>query len=179
MTIEKITDLEEIWDYSIALLDEIARAIDFLSKFSSRNSDDDLDMINRKLDYARQKWLNVDSLDKKVLDFRVVLFKRNIKNKMQELESEAVLSNYLLDTTKLQKEFEELKKETNIDILELFDLMNNLSNEIVRLQIKKMVASILNTEEPSVYTLHDVAEKIEEAKINGVDVSDIEDEIYA
>jgi hypothetical protein len=35
---------------------------------------------------------------------------------MQELKSEAVLSNYFLDTTKIQKEFEELKKETNIDI---------------------------------------------------------------
>jgi hypothetical protein len=57
--------------------------------------------------------------------------------------------------------------------------MNNLSNNITILQIKKMVASILNTEEQSIYTLHDVAEKIEEAKEKGVDVSDIEDEIYA
>jgi hypothetical protein len=179
MNIERLKNIEEIWNYTFELLTEIARDIDFLSKFSSRNPDNDLDMINKKLDYARKKWLNVDVLDKKFLDFRVILFKRRIENKMQELKSEAVLSNYFLDTTKIQKEFEELKKETNIDIWELFELMNNLSNNITILQIKKMVASILNTEEQSIYTLHDVAEKIEEAKEKGVDVSDIEDEIYA
>jgi hypothetical protein len=169
--------LEEIWDYSIGLMNEIEKEIQFLSSFSWKRVDNNLDEINRKIDYARQQWLNVDVLDKKVQEFRILLFKRNIENKIDELRLK--WNNYTIDTSQLEDEYIELKKEKNINFLELDKLMHNLSNEVIRAKIKYMVSDIIESWWTSVHSIDSVASELEEAKESWVDVEDIEKLLFA
>lgn len=174
---EKLKDLEEIWDYSMELLNEIEMAIEFLSNFSWKRLDNNLDELNMKIDYARKQWLNVDALDKKIQEFRVLLFKRNIENKIEEVKLK--WNNYSVDISQLENEYTELKKEINIDFWELDEIMHNLSNEVIRAKIKHMVTDIIESWGTSVHSIDFVANELEEAKQEGIDVEDIEELLFA
>lgn len=67
--------LEKIWDYSIALMDEVMEDIKRLSQITSFEiAHNWLDDINKKIDKAREYWVNVNKIDREVLEFRFRLF---------------------------------------------------------------------------------------------------------
>ena len=91
MTKRDFKDLEEISDYSIALMEEILWDIKQISESSSLNiSHSSLNDVKKKIDFARWKWVKVDILDKQVLDFRVIL--RN-ENELQFIQLIKLLLN--------------------------------------------------------------------------------------
>lgn len=170
-----LTNLERISDYSIALMNEISNDIELLSKHWM-NDDNNLNEINRKIDLARAEWVNVDKLDKQVQEFRISLFKRNIENKIEDLKSPD--DNYLVNVTKLEKEYSELRKEKWIDIQELDDLMLDLSNELTRALIKHMIINIQKSWWTSVHSMERIAHEISKAKEKWINVGDIEEMLF-
>ncbi|MFK7780308.1 MAG: hypothetical protein QM490_04095 [Candidatus Gracilibacteria bacterium] len=175
MTNIDLKDLERVSDYSIALMDDIARDIKLLSKFGGR-ADNNLDDINRKIDLARTKGVNVDNLDRQVLEFRISLFRGNINNKIEKLNSEC--NNYYVDVTKLEEEYIELKKEKDIDFEELDKLMYDLSSELTRALIKHMISNIKKEHGTSVHSMDRIAHEIAQAKKKGINVDDIEEMLF-
>jgi len=80
-----LEELQRKWDYSIALIDEISSDISKLNEYPATTLTNKLDEINIKLDYARGQWINVDKLEKQVLDFRILSFFRNIDKKIYDI----------------------------------------------------------------------------------------------
>ncbi len=168
-------ELEKISDYSIALIQEISRDIESLNKHIWRKGNN-LDKINRKIDLARWNWVNVDSLDKQVQEFRVSLFKRQIKHKLEDLKSWTW--NFLNDVTKIRWEYEELQKEKWIDLVLLEKLMKELSNELTRSLIKHMITNIGQEWGTSLHSMDKIAEELEKAKEKWIRVDDIEEMLF-
>ena len=173
MDLEK---LEKISDYSMELMEEIQSDIKRLSHISWPHNDNTLYEINKKIDLARVNWVNVDSLDKQVLDFRIILFKRDIENKIDEINTD--LNTYSLNIDRITSEYNMLNKEIDIDSLVLEELMNNLNVEITKARIKLMIKDIEESEWTSVYTIDQVANEIEIAKRKWIDVNDIEEKLF-
>lgn len=173
---DRFENLLQISDYSIALKEELDQDIANLSHYSSSNVESSLDDVNKKIDLARKFWVNVDALDKQILDFRVILFKRDIENKIEDVNKN--YNEFTSNIDRIEKEYFELKKE-NIDQNYLSQLMSNLHSEVSRSKIKFMVVDILNTESSSLYTLDNIANEIAEAKKDWINVDDIEEEIFA
>ena len=73
-----LEELQRKWDYSIALIDEISSDISKLNEYPATT-------LTNKLDYARGQWINVDKLEKQVLDFRILSFFRNIDKKIYDI----------------------------------------------------------------------------------------------
>ncbi len=171
-----ILDLEQKWDYSLNLLEEIYYDIKKMSEHKEPNSINKLDEINTKIDLARTKWINVDSLDKQVLDFRIILFNKDFDNIMEQIKNDE--DKYLFDISKIETEYEKLSKEIEVDHNYLSNRMKELYNELERSKIKFMIRHIREWELNSSFTFDKIIEEISKAKQNGVDVSDIEEEIY-
>ena len=176
MTKRDFKDLERISDYSIALMDEILDDINKLSKFSSSKVETKLDDINRKIDLARKHWVNVDAIDKEVLDFRVVLFKKDINNKIEEVHTH--LNNFSFDISKIECEYNELKLEQDIDHSILEEQMKNLYNEVIRAKIKFMISDIEKSDGASVFSIDQIAHELEKAREKGLRVDDIEEMLF-
>jgi hypothetical protein len=82
----------------------------------------------------------VESLDKQILDFRVILFKRDIDNKIEEIDTNL---NYLsFDISRIEKEYSELKQENGIGIENLDTKMNELLAKVSISKIKLMINNI-------------------------------------
>lgn len=186
-----LNKLEEMWDYSIALIEEISRDITRLSKYSSSIADNKLDYINRKIDRAREKWINVDSLDKQILDFRIILFKRDIANKIEEVTKENKefdkgdqtaqinhfsLSEHSFNIDSILKEYEELKNEDDSDKELLNDKMKELYYEVERSRIKFMIDNIIHPSWSYNYTVDKVLNKLEDAENDNIDIDDLKED---
>lgn len=173
MDLEK---LKNISDYSIALMEEILWDIKKLSQYSRASIWSNLDKINKKIDLAREHGVNVDILDKQVLDFRFILFKRDVDNKIEEVHTH--LNNFSFDLAKIEKEYNDLKKEKDIDYSELDKKMNNAYNEVIRAKIKFMINDIWESDWTSVYSIDQVTGELEIAKKKWLKVDDIEEMLF-
>ena len=173
MDLEK---LEKISDYSLQLMEEIEGDIKKLSNISWPHNDNTLEEINNKIDLARENWVNVNALDKQILEFRIVLFKRDIQNKIDEINSN--LSNYSLNIDKIIEEYRKINEELDVKSLVLEELMFNLNIEITRWKIKLMILDIKNSEWTSVYTIDQVVNEIDIAKRKWIIISDIEELLF-
>jgi hypothetical protein len=69
-------------------------------------------------------------MDKEVLDFRVVLFKRDINNRKEELNTHP--NKYSFNLEEIEKERIELRKEIGIDQILLDNLLKDLKDQVVR-----------------------------------------------
>lgn len=176
MSDQKIVDIEEISDYSIDLMHEISKDIAMLPKLTWKKFENDLADIDKKIDYARKKWLKVDVLDKQLLDFRVIIFKRDIKLKLEQLDEK--WNNYTVDITKIRKEYDFLKQEKGIILEELHELMDKLEQEVTRSKIKHMITCIYESWGTSVYSIENVTHELQEAKEKWIRVDDIEEMIF-
>lgn len=171
-----LNKIQEISDYTFALMEEIHSDIKWMSQNADRTTYSKLDEVNRKIDKARWEWVNVDSLDKEILDFRYILFKRNVANKIEELST-----NWTLiwnDISYLEKEYKELLKEENLNREELISIYENLENHSHKSELKFIVNDIVNSEWTSIHSIDKVATKIEDLKSKWVDVSDIEEMLF-
>ncbi len=173
---EKIQHLEKISDYSIDLMKEILSDIAKLSQYSWQQAHNKLDSINKKIDLARSEWVNVDELDKQVLDFRVIIFNRDITNKIEEIESHS--NRHSFDISRIESEYQELKKEKNIDHSLLEIEMKKLSNELARANLKYMIRDITEWGGTSTYSIDHVAHKLEILKEEWIYVDDIEEMLF-
>lgn len=87
-------------------MEEIESDIKKLSNISWHHNDNTLEEINNKIDLERENWVNVNALDKQNLEFRIILFKRDIQNKIDEINS--ILSTYSLNIDKIQDKFNKI-----------------------------------------------------------------------
>ncbi len=173
---QDFSKLEEMSDYSIALMDEIFSDIKSLSKNSSSTIVNKLDEVNKKIDRAREMWLNVDAMDKEVLDFRIVLFKRNIANRVDELNNNP--SRYFFDISKIEQEYKELLKEKDIDFAMLKELMDDLKKQVIRWELILMIRNIKKSDWVSVYSIDQILDEINNAKQKGIDIEDIQEKLF-
>ena len=173
MDLEK---LEKISDYSIALMEEIEWDMKNLSEYSYEVAHTKLDGMNKKIDLARENWVNVDSLDNQVLEFRIILFKREVDNKITELNES--FNNLSSDIGNIDSKYDELKKESNIDLLELSNIMDSLHNEVIRWKIKFMINDYSTSDWASIYNMDMIADEISNAKLKNIDVDDIEEMLF-
>ena len=173
---EKLQHLERVSDYSIDLMKEILADITKLSQYSWQQAHHKLDSINKKVDLARKQWVNVDAIDKQVLDFRVIIFSRDIVNKIEEIESHS--NRHSFNINRIENEYEELKKEKDIDHDTLESEMQKLSNELIRANLKYMIRDITESWWTSQYSIDQVAHELEKIKEQWIDVDDIEEMLF-
>ena len=170
-------NFEEKGDYSMELLNEIWSDIINLSKYSPSQVEKSLQDINSKIDLARTYWLNVEDLDNQVRDFRVILFNRDIDNKLQELEWD--FNSIYLDITRIEKDYCKLILEKGIDIESLNIKMKKLRSKVTTSKIKLMINNINNWSawnwEPD---FDKIAEEIAIAEKEWINVDEIKDMIY-
>lgn len=171
----KKNKLEEKWDYANYLLIEIHDNISKLINFKWKEFKNWLDLVNKKIDFARKHWLYVDSYDKEILRMRLVLFKRNVENKIEQINE--TWSNYSFDIIDLEKEYDELIKEKDINHSELTLLMNKLKTKIFKNKIMKQVQNV-DLYNVSNINFEKIIDEIKKAKKMWIDVSDLEKEIF-
>lgn len=169
--------IEEISDYSIALMGEVMGDIKRLSEVNSFEiAHNWLDDINRKIDKAREYWVNVDKIDREVLEFRFVVFKRAIDSKIESVKNNS--TNFNLDISNLEKEYNELLKEEDIEKKDLDYLMDFLKKGLIKPQINFMLHDYTESWWNSLYTLDQIIDKVNEAKTLWVNIDDIEEKIF-
>ena len=171
----RINDIEAKGEYLQHLQTEIKDTIDKFSQYSSSKVHTILDELNNKIDVAREQWLKVDTIDDEVRDFRVVLFKRDVNNKIEEVHTHP--NKHSFEISKIQKEYEYLLKERGIDKVELHTLMANVKIEIKRAEIRYMIDHIIDSNWVSQFSFDQIFDKIETAKASWIPVSDLEDEL--
>lgn len=167
-----LEELQRKWDYSIALIDEISADISKLNEYPASTLTNKLDEINVKLDYARSQWINVDKLDNQVLDFRILSFFRNIDKKVEDINIKWDFFN--TDLSKIDEEYELLKKEESTDKEKMSEKMNELKMHVLRWQLLFKVNDFKNSWWTSVYNIEDIQEDYFSLKEKWVDVSEIE-----
>lgn len=167
--------IEEISDYSIWLMDEIYADINKLSQYTTSDAINKIEEINKKIDLARWHWVNVDALDRQMLDFRVILFDNDLDNILEQIKND---DKYVFDTSKLEEEYNDLLKEKWIDKDYLWNKMKLIQDELVRAKIKFMVRHISEWEYISGFTFDRIGEELSLAKEKWIDVSDIEAQIF-
>lgn len=167
--------IEEISDYSIWLMDEIYADINKLSQYTTSDAINKIEEINKKIDLARWHWVNVDALDRQMLDFRVILFDNDLDNILEQIKND---DKYVFDTSKLEEEYNDLLKEKWIDKDYLWNKMKLIQDELVRAKIKFMVRHISEWEDISGFTFDRIGEELSLAKEKWIDVSDIEAQIF-
>lgn len=167
-----LAKLEKISDYSLELMEEIERDIKMLSHLSWPHRDNTLEEINNKIYLARTNWVNVNVLDKQILEFRIILFKRDIENKIDEINEN--LNTYVLNIDNITEEYKKITEELDIKSLVLEELMFNLNIEVTRWKIKLMILDIKESDWASVYTIDQVVNEIDIAKRKGINIDDIE-----
>ncbi|MDP2091281.1 MAG: hypothetical protein Q8K30_06825 [Candidatus Gracilibacteria bacterium] len=167
--------IEEISDYSIGLMDEIYDDVNKLTQYTTSEAINKIQEINTKLDLARSSGLNVDALDKQMLDFRLVLFDNDLDNILEKITND---DKYIFDTSKVEEEYSDLLKEKGIDKEYLGSKMKLMQDELVRAKIKFMLRHISEGEDVSGFTFDRIGEEIHLAKEKGIDVSDIEAQIF-
>jgi hypothetical protein len=167
-----LEELQRKWDYSIALIDEISADISKLNEYPASTLTNKLDEINVKLDYARSQWINVDKLDNQVLDFRILSFFRNIDKKIDDINIKWDFFN--TDLSKIDEEYELLKKEESTDKEKMSEKMNELKMHVLRWQLLFKVNDLKNSWWTSVYNIEDIQEDYFSLKEKWVDVSEIE-----
>ena len=172
-----LREIEDRWDYSIALLDEVMEDIKKISHYSSTDIGNRLDNINNKIYLARWYWINVDSLDKQVLDFRIVLFKRDVNNMIENVTTQT--NKYEFDINKIELEYEELLKEQNVDIEYISSLIKKLKDELIKAKILFMIRHLAEWENNSAFTFDRIAHEISEAKAKWINVDDIEEILFS
>lgn len=169
--------LEKIWDYSIALMDEVMEDIKRLSQITSFEiAHNWLDDINKKIDKAREYWVNVNKIDREVLDFRFIVFKRAIDSKVSSVENNS--TNFNLDISNLESEYQELLKEDEIEKSDLDYLMQSLKKWIIKPEINSMLNHYIEWWWNGIYTLDQIIDKVQEAKVLWVNIDDIEEKIF-
>ncbi len=167
--------IEEISDYSIALMDEIYADMKKLSEYTTWDALNKIEEINKKIDLARGHWVNVESLDKQILDYRVILFDNDLDNILEQIVND---DKYIFDTSKVEEEYGDLLKEKWIDKEYLWKKMKLMQDELVRAKIKFMVRHISEWEDISGFTFDRIGDELNLAKEKWIDVSDIEAQIF-
>lgn len=175
MTKLDIYQIEENWDTGYALLDEVAREINLLIDRGTL-TENNLELLNKKIDNLRETWLKVDNIDEQIRDLRFYLLKSAINNKIEELNNN--WSNYALDISKIKKIYGQLIREKWIDIEQIDELMDRLSIEVTRAKIRHMINDIQESQWTSIHSLDSVVEEIQKAKKNWIDVEDLEEIVF-
>ena len=171
-------DIEEIKkrsDYALALKGEIELDIKRLSDYVWAPNWNNLNDINKKIDLARTYWINVESLDKQILEFRIILFKKRVAYKIEEVNESNSKLAFNIDTIEL--EYSDLKKEININLEELQSLMYDLYNEVIKSKIKFMLNDI-DKDPNTTYSMEQVVYELDLAKERWVNVDDIKEMLF-
>lgn len=168
-------DFKKIADYSIALMEEVSLDIKRLSEYVWSPNWNNLDDINKKIDLARGYWVNVDALDNQILEFRIILFKRRIEYKIDEVHNTKTKLSF--DINIIEAEYKELKREPSVDLGKLQILMHDLYNEVIKSKIKFMINDI-ERDPNSTYSIDQVAHELELAKEKWINVGEIEEILF-
>ncbi|MDD2907314.1 MAG: hypothetical protein PHH98_01605 [Candidatus Gracilibacteria bacterium] len=175
MQTRDLKELEKISDYSIALMDEIYQDIEKLSEHSQDEGASILDSINKKIELARKYSVNVESLNKQILEFRLILFRKLVENKIIKIKK--YLNKFSFDLRIIEGEYNNLKIESEIDKTIIDKLMIDVKNEVIKGKIIFMIKDYSESEGVSIYNVKEIIEELEKAKEKGIDVKDIENMI--
>jgi len=168
--------LEERWNYWLELMWEIYEMIWRLSSYSSDRANNVLEDINRKIDLARENWLNVEDLDSRVLEYRIISLKNDIVSRIGDINKQ---NNPLsLDISDLIKRYNELKNERYINVKN-FEIVVKQMKELELLifinKVKFMIANINWTDDPAFDKLVD---EILGAEERGIDTTEAKNIVF-
>jgi len=174
--VDFIKEMERKSDYSIALVAEIGADIEKLNEYPSTVLNNKLEEVNIKIDYAREQWINVDALDKQLLDFRVVYFEKNIDRKIRDIREK--WDSFSTDLTRIESEYTVLQREEWIDHEKLAKQVDKLKMEVKRGQLLLKVKDIAQSDWTSIYNLEDIQWEYLSLKDKWVDVDEIEEILF-
>jgi len=171
-----IKELERKSDYSIALVAEIASDIDKLNQYPSSILTNKLDEVNKKIDYAREQWINVNVLDKQLLDFRVISFWKDVDRKISDVNK--MWNSFNTNLDRIETKYEKLKLEKDIDQDILAKKMENLKLIVLKAKLLLKVKDIALSWWNSVYNLEEIQSEYLEIKDKWINVDDIEEILF-
>lgn len=168
-------NIEELWDYSFALLGEISTLIWSLprNKFISSNNFID---INNKIKKAKSLGINVEKYEREITEFRKNLLNRKIKDKINQIQANMKSKN--LDELDLQfkdieNNFLELKQNIQ-DIIEIENSYYELKNIIQKAKIFRKIMQFYKLSNGSSYDFDQIMWEILHLKEAWIDVTDLE-----
>jgi hypothetical protein len=171
-----LEELERKWDYSIALVEEIWADISKLNEYPTSTLSNKLDEINNKLDFARGQWINVDVLDKQLLDFRLITFIKDIDKKIYDINIK--WNNFNTDLSKIEEEYKILQREDWLDFEMLAKKIDILKEEVKKWQLLLKVKDIAVSWWASIYNLEWIQVEYLSLKDKWIDVSEIEEILF-
>jgi hypothetical protein len=163
-------------DYSESFHNEILKDIDNLLEHSWMEKSK-LDNINKKIILAKANWITVVELEKLVSYYKILFFKKDISNKIKELNS--WINKYSLDIENIEESYNELLKENNINKDELKIEMDNLYSEMGRLKLRSEIMDFINSWGRSTYSINYIYLELDKLKSSWIKVDDIEKLIFS
>ncbi len=168
-------NMEELWDYSFALLEEISTLIWSLprNKFISSNNFID---INNKIQKAKSLGINVEKYEREITEFRKNLLNRKIQDKIIQIQENMKSQN--LDELDLQFEdiennFLELKQDIS-DISEIENSYYELKNIIKKAKLYRKILQSSFSQNLSSYDFDQIMWEILNLKEAWIEVWDLE-----
>ncbi len=170
-------ELEKKALYWEALESEIATDLNLLRDRISGDIKNLLfDDLETKLEYAKNKWLNIDKLKDQFNEFRITSFKRDIEKKIEDIKEKWNVFN--TDTTDIFNEYRVLSRIEWIDKEELKRIIDNLDVEIQKWRLLLKIKDIASSWWTSVYNLEDIQLEYSKLKDREIDVSEIEEILF-
>ncbi len=171
-----LKELERKSDYSLALVSEIWADISKLNEYPTTILNNKLDEINTKLDFAREQWINVDVLDKQLLDFRVLSFYRDIDKKVEDINLK--WNSFNTDIALIEKEYVKLQREEGLDYDLLALKIDWLKDEVKKWKLLLKIKDIAASDGTSIYNLEEIQWEYLSLKDKWIDVSEIEEILF-
>lgn len=169
MKIKQITNIEEKWDYSFDILNEISDDISKLPNYTLTIFYA-LKKIDAKLNRAKLLWLNITKIEKQFLDFRKVILNRNIDDKIKNLKNN--LDIFVLHIENIINEYEYLKQR-GLELDDIWKKIEILKAEKQKAKIIYMIKDLKKSYWSSPYSLDMLLSEIELAKKKWIDVENI------
>ena len=170
-------ELEKKALYWEALENEIASDLNILRERISWDIKNLLfDDLETKLEYAKNKWLNINKLKAQFNEFRITSFKRDIEKKIESIKEKWNFFN--TDTTEIFNEYKVLNRIEWIDKEELKKLVDNLEIEIKKWRLLLKVKDLAESAWTSVYSIDEIQKEYMKLKDEWIDVSEVEEILF-
>lgn len=169
-----LKNIEKLGDYSQDLKLEIEEAV---AQISSKPylADEILIKLNYKLQAAKSEWVNINTYEWIIEEFRLTLFSSNIANFEERIINPINLWNFNLDI--IESEYSTLVKSIDDksklnDLKDKYNYVTNLKlKEEIRFKINHMLDNWLWTN----YELDQITNDFQLLKDKGVDIDDLEE----
>lgn len=169
-------EVERKSDYSIILLDEISADISKLNDYPTSKVSNKLEDIFKKIEYAKSQWINVSSIEKNLLEFRILFFLNSLNIKLELIKNS--WNKFNTDIRLIEEEYNKLIIEDWVDLQLLKTSMDNLYNQVKKSKLLLKIKDYWESFWKSIYSMEEIQSEYFELKKLWINLEEIEKILY-